>query len=268
MLGQTIRAARIKKGLTQARLARLAGVSRRHLAALEKGANVSVLVLKKVAAVLELTEIDLGDVTLRTTRPPAPAINMPLLAETVHEAHNEAMRTQALLARAEALFGEEKKLGLIAHFPKLAARVLDVTPRRGTAAVADADANVAQLAISADVMQGEPVRELTEGETVAIPAPLIDKGEIVFRARGEELRDVGIEDGDLLVIELRTKGRAATGELVLGKVGEDVYIGRWWQKHGEKRLMTDSRAEIAVASKRGFKVVAVVNQIIRPKAKS
>ena len=121
MLGQTIRAARIKKGLTQARLARLAGVSRRHLAALEKGANVSVLVLKKVAAVLELTEIDLGDVTLRTTRPPAPAINMPLLAETVHEAHNEAMRTQALLARAEALFGEEKKLGLIAHFPKLAA---------------------------------------------------------------------------------------------------------------------------------------------------
>ena len=61
MLGQIIRAARIKKGLTQARLARLAGVSRRHLAALEKGANVSVLVLKKVAAVLELTAIDLGD---------------------------------------------------------------------------------------------------------------------------------------------------------------------------------------------------------------
>jgi len=267
MLGQTIRAARIKKGLTQARLARLAGVSRRHLAALEKGANVSVLVLKKVASVLELTDIDLGDVTLHTTRPAAAAINLPLLAETLHEAHTEAIRTQALLARAEGLFGEDKKLGLVAHFPKLAPRVLDVTPRRG-AAVADADANVAQLAISADVKQGEPVHELSEGETVAIPAPLIDKGEIVFRARGEELRDVGIEDGDLLVIELRTKGRAATGELVLGKVGEDVYIGRWWQKHGEKRLMTDSRAEIAVASKRGFKVVAVVNQIIRPKAKS
>jgi transcriptional regulator with XRE-family HTH domain len=263
MLGQTIRAARIKKGLTQARLARLAGVSRRHLAALEKGANVSVLVLKKVAAVLELTEIDLGDVTIRTTRPATPAINMPLLAETIHEAHTEALRTQSLLARAESLLGEEKKLGLVAHFPTLAARVLDVVPRRG--AVAENDANVARLSVSADVKQGEPVRELTEGETVAIPAPLIDKGEIVFRARGEELRDVGIEDGDLLVIELRTKGRAATGELVLGKVGEDVYIGRWWQKHGEKRLMTDSRAEIAVASKRGFKVVAVVNQIIRPK---
>jgi len=266
MLGQIIRAARIKQGLTQARLARLAGVSRRHLAALEKGANVSVLVLKKVAAVLELTEINLGEVTLKTTRPAAAAINMPLLAETIHEAHTEALKTQALLARAEGLFGEEKKLGIVAHFPTLAARVLDVTPRRA-GAVADNDVNVEQLAISADLKQGEPVRELTEGETVAIPAPLIDKGEIVFRARGDELRDLGIEDGDLLVIELRTKGRAATGELVLGKVGEDVYVGRWWQKHGEKRLMTDKRAEIAVASKRGFKVVAVVNQIIRPAKK-
>jgi transcriptional regulator with XRE-family HTH domain len=266
MLGQIVRAARIKKGLTQARLARLAGVSRRHLAALEKGANVSVLVLKKVAAVLELTEIDLGEVTLKTTRPAAAAINMPLLAETIHEAHSEALRTQALLARAEGLFGEEKKLGVIAHFPTLAARVLDVTPRRG-AAVADNDVNVAHMAISAELKQGEPIHELTEGETVAIPAPLIDKGEIVFRARGGELRELGIEDGDLLVIELRTKGRAATGELVLGKAGEDVYVGRWWQKHGEKRLMTDKRAEMAVASKRGFKVVAVVNQIIRPEKK-
>lgn len=268
MLGQTIRAARIKKGLTQARLARLAGVSRRHLAALEKGANVSVLVLKKVAAVLDLTDIDLGDVTLHTTRPATPAINIPLLTETIHEAHTEALRTQALIARAEGLLGEEKKLGLVAHFPTLAPRVLDVAPRRAGSAVAENDANVAQLAVAAEVKQGEPVHELDGGDSVAIPAPLIDKGEIVFRARGEELRDVGIEDGDLLVIELRAKGRAATGELVLGKVGEAIYIGRWWQKHGEKRLMTDSRAEIAVASKRGLKVVAAINQIIRPKTKS
>src|ERR1051325_7801094 len=200
-----------------------------------------------------------------TIRPATPAINLPLLAETLHEAHTGALRTQALLARAESLFGEEKKIGIVAHFPKLAARVLNVTPKRVAGAVAEHDANVAQLNVAAEVRQGQPVRELSEGETVAIPAPLIDKGEIVFRARGEELRDVGIDDGDLLVIELRTKGRAATGELVLGKVGEEIYVGRWWQKHGEKRLMTDSRAEIAVASKRGMKVVAVINQIIRPR---
>jgi transcriptional regulator with XRE-family HTH domain len=45
MLGETVREARIRKNLTQARLAKLAGVSRRHLAALEKGANVSMNIL-------------------------------------------------------------------------------------------------------------------------------------------------------------------------------------------------------------------------------
>lgn len=266
MLGQTIRAARIKKGLTQARLARLAGVSRRHLAALEKGANVSVLVLKKVAAVLELTDIDLGDLTLHAIRPAVPAINMPLLAETIHEAHTEAVRTQALLARAEGMLGEEKKLGVVAKFPRLVPRILDVSPQSGAGnSVADIDANVVQLVVSAEIRQGEVPKELGDGELVAIPSPLVDKGEIVFRARGDEMAGVGIDDGDLLVIELRTKGRAATGELVIGKVGEDVYVGRWWQKHGEKRLMTDTHAEVAVASKRGLKIVAVVNQIIRPK---
>ena len=66
MLGETVRSTRIRRGLTQAKLARLAGVSRRHLAALEKGANVSVNVLRKVASVLDLTEIDLGGISIRT----------------------------------------------------------------------------------------------------------------------------------------------------------------------------------------------------------
>src|ERR1700682_4014504 len=104
MLGETVRSTRIRRGLTQAKLARLASVSRRHLAALEKGANVSVNVLLKVAAVLELTEIDLGGTS---TRPRADAegsgVNVPLLADTLREARVDAHRAQTLLARAEAL---------------------------------------------------------------------------------------------------------------------------------------------------------------------
>ena len=52
-VGERIRARRIAVGLTQGCLARQAGVSRRHLAALEKGANVSTLVLAKVGNVLD-----------------------------------------------------------------------------------------------------------------------------------------------------------------------------------------------------------------------
>src|SRR5215212_12217489 len=100
MLGETVRNARVKKGLTQAKLARLAGVSRRHLAALEKGANVSVLVLRKVAAVLDLNEIHLDSLSLRAGDPPEKAgVNVPLLADALREARADASRAEAALAR-------------------------------------------------------------------------------------------------------------------------------------------------------------------------
>src|SRR6266699_454251 len=121
MLGETVRNARIKKGLTQARLARLAGVSRRHLAALEKGANVSVNVLRKVALVLELTEIRLGNLTVQTGGRDQAMINVPLLADTLREAHAGALRTESLLARAEGLVGSStgEPTPLSFEFPKM-----------------------------------------------------------------------------------------------------------------------------------------------------
>lgn len=261
MLGDIIRAARVKKGLTQASLARQAGVSRRHLAALEKGANVSVLVLRKVAAALGLSEIDLGDLAIHATVPATPHVNLSLLSETIQEARSEADRAQALLARAEDLLSDEA--GVVAFFPRMQARILDVSRRKsGDGAVADKQ-QLAEIKVSAEVRQGTVPKELNGDDVVTLPARMVDKGEIVFRARGATMRDVGIEDGDLLVIELRPRGRAATGELVVGRVGEDVYVGRWWQKHGRKSLMTDTRAEIAVSG--SLKIVAAINQIIRPK---
>src|SRR5258706_489580 len=80
MLGETVRSTRIKRGFTQARLARLAGVSRRHLAALEKGANVSINVLQKVASVLDLSEINLGELIVQTPKPDSSAVNLSILA--------------------------------------------------------------------------------------------------------------------------------------------------------------------------------------------
>jgi transcriptional regulator with XRE-family HTH domain len=59
-LGLFVREARRRKGLTQASAAKRAGVSRRHYASLESGANVTLGVLKKVAPILEITEIPLG----------------------------------------------------------------------------------------------------------------------------------------------------------------------------------------------------------------
>src|SRR5688572_1890368 len=107
MLGETVREARIRKDLTQAKLAKLAGVSRRHLAALEKGANVSVNILQRVAAVLDLTEIHLGDLSLHAGDKERTTVNMPLLTDTIREARAEAERAQKILARAETLLSQD-----------------------------------------------------------------------------------------------------------------------------------------------------------------
>src|SRR5688500_2818832 len=59
VLGQTVRAARVARGLTQQRLATASKVSRAQLVLLEQGENVSVAFLLKVAHYLELPSISL-----------------------------------------------------------------------------------------------------------------------------------------------------------------------------------------------------------------
>jgi transcriptional regulator with XRE-family HTH domain len=266
MLGNTVREARIRKGLTQARLAKLAGVSRRHLAALEKGANVSVNILQRVAAVLELTEITIGDLSLRATDDRQ--VNVPLLTDTIREARAEAERAQAILARAENLLGVDSPSSRFGaaetKFPMLPVRRITSAARAAIGdIVREGGPEWVELETSGVIRHGQPIDEGTK-EAVALPKAIVEKGEIVFRARGGDMRDQGIEDGDLLVVELRPRGRASTGELVIGKIGRHVFVGRWWSKHGQKALMSNGLSEVTVGrSVRALKVVAAINQIVR-----
>lgn len=73
-LGQFIRRTRQSRGLTQERLAELSDVSRWQLAQMERGENVSVAFLLKVARSLELTEIPLDFLTVYPVLPDTPAL--------------------------------------------------------------------------------------------------------------------------------------------------------------------------------------------------
>lgn len=261
MLGQSVRDARIKKGYTQARLAKMAGVSRRHLAALEKGANVSVSILQRVAVVLELTEIPLGDVSLKRGEKDRPALNVPLLTDTIREARAEAERAQAILARAEGLLGSDSG-AIEVTFPRMPIRRVEL-PASTAADVLRDRPDWLEVETAGEIRQGEAIDE-GRREKIALPRTLIEDGEIVFRARGDGMRDQNISDGDLLVVELRTRGRASTGELVIGRIGQHVFVGRWWRKHGQKALMSNGLSEVTVGrATRSLKVVAAINQIIR-----
>lgn len=265
MLGDTVREARIKKGLTQARLAKLAGVSRRHLAALEKGANVSIGILQRVATVLDLNEIHLHDLSLRSGERERSTVNMPLLTDTIREALAEAERAQAILARAENLLIHEGNgdHGVEMKFPRLPVRRFE-TPRAATGADTLRERpDYVEIDTAGELRHGEAVDEKAK-EKVLLPKSVLEQGEIVFRARGDNMRDQGIEDGDLLVVENRPRGRASTGELVIGRIGRIVFIGRWWQKHGQKALLSNGLSEVTVGrSARSLRVVAAINQIVR-----
>jgi transcriptional regulator with XRE-family HTH domain len=63
-LGEQLRRARVGKGLSLEALAVLSGVSKNHIAAAEKGGNVSVKVLNKLAPHLGLVTISLSGVSL------------------------------------------------------------------------------------------------------------------------------------------------------------------------------------------------------------
>ena len=67
-LGERAKALRVRRGLTRKALARLTGVSERHLANLEYGVgNASILVLLQVAQALQCSLAELvGDVTTRS----------------------------------------------------------------------------------------------------------------------------------------------------------------------------------------------------------
>ena len=267
MLGDTVREARIRKGLTQQRLAKLAGVSRRHLAALEKGANVSINILQRVAQVLELAEIQIGDLSLRASDGQR-GVNMPLLTDTIREARAEAERAQEILARAETMLyatggGNDHGGGIATAFPRMPVRRID-GPRSVSPDMVRERPDWHEVETSGEIRHGSPIDE-SQKERVAIPKSLVDAGEIVFRARGDNMRDQGIEDGDLLIVELRPRGRAATGELVIGRIGRHVFVGRWWQKHGQKALMSNGLSEVTIGrSTRSLKVMAAINQIVRP----
>ena len=79
-----IRNARKGKNLTIARAAGLAGVSWRHWNEMERGANITVGILRRVAAVLDLTRIPMGgNVELVRERPAIEAGALLEIAESL-----------------------------------------------------------------------------------------------------------------------------------------------------------------------------------------
>ena len=83
-------------------------------------------------------------------------------------------------------------------------------------------------------------RIVPSNERVTLPADRIAPGEIVYRL-GTDMPDLALAMGDLLIVEPRQ--HASTGELVIATLQERAFLGRWWTKHGTRKLL-DSAFEV------------------------
>jgi transcriptional regulator with XRE-family HTH domain len=68
-LGAALTALKEARGMTASRLARLSGISRRHVVLALQGGNISMTVLKAIMRALQADTIDLGDLTIHGREP-------------------------------------------------------------------------------------------------------------------------------------------------------------------------------------------------------
>jgi repressor LexA len=65
-----------------------------------------------------------------------------------------------------------------------------------------------------------------------------EDGEYLLRVRGESMKDVGILEGDLVVV--RPQETAADGEIVVALVGEEATVKRFFQEADHVRLQPEN----------------------------
>jgi repressor LexA len=74
-----------------------------------------------------------------------------------------------------------------------------------------------------------------------------DDGEYLLRVRGESMKDVGILEGDLVVV--RPQETASDGDIVVALVGEEATVKRFYQESDHVRLQPENEAMEPIRSR-------------------
>jgi repressor LexA len=87
-----------------------------------------------------------------------------------------------------------------------------------------------------------------------------DVGEYLLRVRGESMKDVGIMDGDLVVV--RPQQMATDGEIVVALVGEEATVKRFYRESDHVRLQPENESIEPIRS-RDVRVIGKVVGLMR-----
>jgi len=109
-------------------------------------------------------------------------------------------------------------------------RALEVTPRDGAT-------TTVQVPLLGRVAAGTPLEPVEVPESVALPEELLGRGEtFALRVQGDSMKDDGILDGDVVVIESRAA--VENGATVVALVRGEATLKRFFrEQRGKVRLM-------------------------------
>jgi repressor LexA len=105
------------------------------------------------------------------------------------------------------------------------------------------------LPVVGQVAAGQPIlaEENIEDYVQVPPIAGGDQGEYVLRVRGESMKDVGILEGDYVVV--RPQDTASDGEIVVALVGEEATVKRFFRESDHVRLQPENASLEPIRSK-------------------
>jgi repressor LexA len=91
---------------------------------------------------------------------------------------------------------------------------------------------------------GRPIEAVLEGERVCVPEELVRRSEsFALRVSGDSMKDEGILDGDLVVVESRAT--AESGETVVAVIEGEATIKRFHREAGGRIRLQPANAQVA-----------------------
>jgi repressor LexA len=105
------------------------------------------------------------------------------------------------------------------------------------------------LPLVGQVAAGQPIlaEENIEDYVQVPPIAGGEEGEYVLRVRGESMKDVGILEGDYVVV--RPQETATDGEIVVALVGEEATVKRFFREADHVRLQPENSSMEPIRSK-------------------
>ena len=96
------------------------------------------------------------------------------------------------------------------------------------------------LPVIGEVAAGLPITaEENIIDNVPLPADLAGRGSFVLRVRGNSMIDVGIFDGDCVIV--REAKEVANGEIAVVLLGDEATVKRFYKEKGHIRLQPENR---------------------------